>query len=443
MTKKCTVTDVSRFHYHNGAIIDSLSTNNDSIGEDFIVSKYQRYLIANNRSTLTETLFSGDSSAWDVSKIKAVQNSDVINFHWVSEFLNTESLQLIANLGKPIVWTLHDESAYTGGCHYTFGCKNYSKSCSSCPQVIDKLSWLPKFNLKARSKLKTIPLSFICPSNWIQSKLHSSKVFNKNLHRSHVIPNSINLSTFKPQESKLIASIKKELGIEKDAFCILIGSFSLDEDRKGTNLILNALRELKILLETRNLFSKIVVLSYGKGSLPINSYNSLHCGFLNKDEEIVRILNVADLFISMTREDNLPNTIMESLACATPVISSDVGGISDMVENGYNGLLVERDNSKEMAKSIFYAMLNKSELTNWSLNARKSAELKYSHQKQGSEYLKVFSKLLEDNYSKVKTKSKKTIGKTPKRISALNSFPSKRYKTKALKWFNKYSNNEG
>jgi hypothetical protein len=96
-----------------------------------------------------------------------------------------------------------------------------------------------------------------------------------------------------------------------------------------------------------------------------------------------------------------------------------------------------------MAKSIFYAMLNKSELTNWSLNARKSAELKYSHQKQGSEYLKVFSKLLEDNHSKVKTKSKKTIGKTPKRISALNSFPSKRYKTKALKWFNKYSNNEG
>tara|TARA_B110000003_G_C16653522_1_gene535359 strand:- start:540 stop:1814 length:1275 start_codon:yes stop_codon:yes gene_type:complete len=424
-------------------MVDSLSNNNDCIGEDFVVSKYQRYLIAKNRSTLTGTLFSGDSSAWDISKINAVQDADVINFHWVSEFLNSESLQLISNLGKPLVWTLHDESAYTGGCHYTFGCKNYSESCSSCPQVINKLSWLPEFNLKARSKLKTIPISFVCPSNWIQSKLLSSKVFNKNLHRSHVIPNSINLSTFKPLETSLIGSIKKELGIEKDSICILFGSFSLEDDRKGTELILNSLKKLKELLKTRKLFSKIVILSYGKGSLPINSYDARHCGFLNNDEEIARILNIADLFISMTREDNLPNTIMESLACGTPVISSDVGGISDMVENGHNGLLIERDNTMEMAQSILYAMLNKSELTNWSLNARKTAEQKYSHKKQGSEYLKVFSKLLEDNSFGEKTGLKKTIGKVPKRISALNSFPSKKYKTKALNWFKKYSNNEG
>ena len=215
-----------------------------SSGWRFCSFQIQRYLIASNRTNLTDTLFTGDSSGWDVSALQSVQDADLINLHWVAEFINAESLQLLSELGKPIVWTLHDERAFTGGCHYTFGCMNYSQSCSSCPQVIEGLSWLPKLNVNARSKLRDTPLTFICPSHWMQGKLLKSKVFSEKLHHSYVIPYSIDLNTFKPIEAKTISSLKKELHIEQDSICLLAGSFSLEDDRKGGPFIVDAIKGL-------------------------------------------------------------------------------------------------------------------------------------------------------------------------------------------------------
>ena len=78
---------------------------------------------------------------------------------------------------------------------------------------------------------------FICPSQWIQGKLLKSKVFNEKLHRSYIIPNSIDLNTFKPFKAEAISSLKKELNIEQDSICLLAGSFSLEDDRKGGKFI--------------------------------------------------------------------------------------------------------------------------------------------------------------------------------------------------------------
>ena len=99
----------------------------------------------------------------------------------------------------------------------------------------------------------------------------------------------------------------------------------------------------------------------------------------------------------MTREDNLPNTIMESLACGTPVISTDVGGISDMVTDNYNGRLIERDNAKQMADAILQSIEDETLLTRWSANARTSAEVKFSHKKQAESYLKIFRNLIKSD----------------------------------------------
>jgi len=443
---KCEITDITRFQDHNGSVVDAFQNNENPQDEDFVVSKYQRYLIASNRTNLTDTLFTGDSSGWDVSALQSVQDADLINLHWVSEFINAESLQLLYELEKPIVWTLHDERAFTGGCHYTFGCMNYSESCSSCPQVIEGLSWLPKFNLNARSKLRDIPLTFICPSNWIQSKLQQSKAFNEKSHHSQVIPNSIDLNTFKPIETEAISSLKKKLNIEQDSICLLAGSFSLDDDRKGGAFVVDALKGLTSLLKSRKLSRKVVLLTYGTGTIPIDSIETKHLGFIQSEKQIARFLNVADLFLSMTREDNLPNTIMESLACGTPVISTDVGGISDMVTDNYNGKLIQRDNSRQMADAILHSIEDKKLLPKWSANARASAELNFSHQKQGSEYIKVFNRLLEENSFKEPAKRRsprKVIANSAKRILALNSFPSKEYREEALNWFEKHSLDEG
>ena len=167
-----------------------------------------------------------------------------------------------------------------------------------------------------------------------------------------------------------------------------------------------------------------------------------HLGFIKNETQIAEFLNIADLFLSMTREDNLPNTIMESLACGTPVISTNVGGISDMVTENYNGRLIERDNAKQMAEAILHSIEDEKLLPRWSANARSSAEVKFYHKKQAESYLKVFRNLLKSDFNtKEKHKYTNKVGNksttSSKRISASATFPSPNYYEKAFDWFHK------
>ena len=439
---ECEIGLLERFKFDGKEILDTLECDSDLKCDDYILAKYQRYLIHNNRTKITNTLFSGESSSWDISEHPIIQDADVINLHWIAEFIGTESLQKLADLGKPLVWTLHDERAFTGGCHYTFSCMKYRKTCSECPQISENLSWLPKHNLKSRNKLRDIPLTFICPSQWMQSQLIHSTIFNPKIHHSEVISNSVDLEKFKPLGTGRINSLKKDHDIDKDSVCLLTGSFALEEDRKGINYIIQALRILSSILKKRKNTRKVILITYGKGTVPVDFVETRHVGFIKSETQIAKFLNIADLYISMPREDNLPNTIMESLACGTPVISTDVGGISDMVTDNYNGRLIQRDNAKQMANAILQSIEDEKLLTRWSANARTSAEVKFSHQKQASEYVNVFNRLLEENSSKELTPKrlpKKINSNSAKRISALNSFPSKDYRQKAINWLEKYS----
>ena len=441
----CEITVLERFKIEGNEILDSLQYD-DLKCDDYILAKYQRYLIHNNRTKVTNTLFSGESSSWDISEHPIIQDADVINLHWTAEFIGTESLQKLAMLGKPLVWTLHDERPFTGGCHYTFGCMKYRNTCSECPQISENLSWLPEYNLKARKKLHDIDLTFICPSRWIQSKLIHSIILNPKIHRAEIIPNCIDLEKFIPLGTRKVKALKKKYGINKDSVCLLTGSFSLEDDRKGTNYIIQALRILSGILKKRKNSRKVTLITYGKGTIPVDLVETKHVGFIRSETQIAEFLNIADLFISMTREDNLPNTVMESLACGTPVISTDVGGISDMVTDNYNGKLIQRDNSHQMADAIFHSMEDKKTLPKWSANARATAELNFSHQKQGSEYIKVFNRLLEENSLKEpaeRLSPRKAIKNSAKRIPALNSFPSRDYRQEALNWYKQHSGIEG
>ena len=198
-TKKCGVSDLSRFQKKNGLTIDLLESLIPSSEEDYIISKYQRFLLGTQRTNLTNTLFSGEASSWDISNHPSIQDADLINLHWVSEMICADSLHRLSKQNKPIVWTIHDERPYTGGCHYTFGCENFSTLCNYCPQLQNTLSWLPPRNLKRRKEvISKIPITFICPSSWIQSQLRKSVIFNAKNHISRVINNSLDINIFKP-----------------------------------------------------------------------------------------------------------------------------------------------------------------------------------------------------------------------------------------------------
>lgn len=161
-----------------------------------------------------------------------------------------------------------------------------------------------------------------------------------------------------------------------------------------------------------------------------------------KDEDFV--VSKYQRYLTASNRTNLTDTIFTGDLSAWDI--SRIQSVEDTDLINLNGRLIQRDNSRQMADAIFHSMENIETLPKWSTNARASAELNFSHQKQGSEYIQIFNRLLEGNSFNEPAKrlpQTKIITNSAKRIPALNSFSSRDYREEALNWFEKHSSDEG
>ena len=171
------------------------------------------------------------------SRIAAL-NPGVLNLYWIGDgFVAAEAL---SEFNKPIVWTLHDMSAFTGGCCYSQECDRYTKSCGNClilghNKSWDLSRWLWQRKAKARQNLK---LTVVTPSKWLADSAKSSSLL-KNID-IRVIPNGLDTGTYKPCERQTARNI---LNLPQDKQLILFGALSSTSNkRKGFSLLLQALK---------------------------------------------------------------------------------------------------------------------------------------------------------------------------------------------------------
>jgi glycosyltransferase involved in cell wall biosynthesis len=169
----------------------------------------REHYIQRFRTPLSNTLFSFPYPGLDVSALPAVQSCDVINLHWVSDFQSPLSLARLFRMGKPIVWTLHDQEAFTGGCHYSAGCHGYRHRCRDCPQLAADPYGLPAAVLgDKRALIEDADLTIVAPSHWMGASARSSSLFSK--LRIEVIPNGLETSRFVPSDR---TDAKNRLGL--------------------------------------------------------------------------------------------------------------------------------------------------------------------------------------------------------------------------------------
>ena len=316
---------------------------------------------------------------------------DVVNLHFVNAgYLPIEAIR---DVGVPIVWTLHDMWAFTGGCHYAGKCIKYQARCGACPQlnsgVVDDLSW-NVWNRKNRS-WGDVKFEVVTPSNWLGECARSSTLFGS--RNISVIPYSINLDVFTVLDQILY---RKKLGLPRDKKLILFGAAShLSDRRKGFDLLLSALGHLK----TQDLHQNLHLVVFGSDTLPPVvgdlGYTSQCMGKLTREEDIAALYGACDVFAAPSREDNLPNTVIESLACGTPVVAFDTGGMPDMIEHLRVGYLAKPFDIQDFAKGIH-------QLTNVESPERKdvrdrcrkrTCEL-YHDEIQATAYLKLYYTML-------------------------------------------------
>ncbi|MDA3890642.1 MAG: glycosyltransferase [Salinivirgaceae bacterium] len=269
-------------------------------------------------------------------------------------------------------------NGFTGGCHYNFGCEGFVDSkCKKCPQLkgIEDESIATKNYIIKRHAYDDVELSVVCPSNWLLAESKRGQLTKRYNHT--LIPYGIFENIFYPY-NKEQARIK--LGLELDKKIILFVADSLDNYRKGVDYILDA---------SKILSKEYQFLLVGKGTHKAKNFN--HLGEISDEKNMAQIYSAADLFVIPSLADNLPNTVLESLFCGTPVIGFDIGGIPDMVVNGLNGFLCNEIDSNSLAITIQKAL----DFSFDSLAIVDDAKQRFGQDKQTDSYIKLYKSILE------------------------------------------------
>jgi glycosyltransferase involved in cell wall biosynthesis len=358
-------------------------------------AEVQPHYIDTNRTELSNTLFSFPYPAIDLSDIEQIPQADVLNLHWVAWFQSAETIAALLELGKPVVWTLHDMAPFTGGCHYSAGCQNYQASCQTCPQLKDDRYGLPEIILEnKRAHLSAYPnLTIVTPSHWLGDCARRSQVFGN--HRVEVIPYGLDTNLFRP----IAKNVAREyFEIPDDTIVLLFGADSNLEHRKGANLLLEALKKccqdptVKSLIEA----GKVRILNFGYGfsgledlEIPVTAL-----GHIDSDETLCHAYASATVLLLPSLEDNLPNLMLEAMSCGTPLITFAVGGMPDLVEDGRTGRLVPPFDINVFAEVITHSLTHPDIYEAMGLAARDKIVKGYSLEKQANEYLALYRELL-------------------------------------------------
>jgi glycosyltransferase involved in cell wall biosynthesis len=351
-----------------------------------------------NRSAISNTLFSLPYPGLDVDNLDQVIQADIINLHWLANFFQSPiTIKKLLDLGKPVVWTLHDMWAFTGGCHYSAGCQGYQADCSNCPQLSNDLYNLPQAILKDKLELISNPnLVIVTPSKWLADCVQKSHIFARN--RLEVIPYSLDSQIFKPLDK---FEAKKLLNIDGDCVTILAGAQTGKEKRKG---FIELIKVLKICL-TYPFFQKLVqtqkfkLICFGEPNEELNNLDLpiLSLGTINDDQKLSQIYAAADLFLLPSLEDNFPNTMLEAMSCGTPVIGFKIGGIPDLIQDKITGRIVPPENLDGMAEVIIQSLSNGNELHNMGKACRQVVEENYYLSRQAHQYLELYQQLIDQN----------------------------------------------
>lgn len=323
-----------------------------------------------------------------------VKDADLLHIHWINHgFLSPKFIAELDELDKPVVWTFHDSNAFTGGCHVRYSCENFHKECGNCPLL--KISGKNDLSHQTWKRKKKAYSEFNChivaPSHWMAHSVKMSSLMG--LRRVTVIPNTIETHIFKPYVK---AEAKKILKIDPRKFVLMSGFMPSKNDKhKGTDYLIAALNDLAkrpgIVKENIEL---VIFGNKDQAEMPDFPFKTTFLGTISNDEHLAKCYSAADVFISPSLEDNLPYTVMESLACATPVVAFTTGGIPDMVRHLENGYLAEYESSEDLATGIEW-LYHDENAPDIQKEARKTILKGFSEQVIAEKHLLLYQSLID------------------------------------------------
>lgn len=314
---------------------------------------------------------------------------DIINVHNMHSNIVKWDISMIAICSRyaPVVWTLHDMWSFTGRCAYSYDCRKFLSGCeASCPTPTEYPVLEPGMISKAWMKRQRLftqqtKLAAVCPSRWLAKEASSG--FWKG-HHVEVIPNGLPLDIYRPLNKNMA---RAELGINPNGLVILTVAGNLMERLKGGEILVRTLAEI------RNRPITLITMGRGQVSVSVTGIENYPLGFIVDEHTKVLAYNAADLLLHPAPVDNLPNVIIESIACGTPCVGYDIGGVPDMVRPGLTGWLSQNESSQALSNAIDNALSDIKRGIDLRPSCRSVAEKEYSIQIQATRYLELFHSL--------------------------------------------------
>ena len=299
---------------------------------------------------------------------------------------------------RPVVWRLDDMWPMTGHCIYSFECARWKTGCGSCPIVSDypslrrdrtALLWRIKRRVYRRA-----PMTLVTPSRWMAGLARESPLLDQ--FPVEVIPNGLDLQVFRPLPKR---SAREVLGLDPDKRLVLFGAHVASDRRKGAGLLADALARL-----AHPSRSDVELLTIGRGSPDLDASIPMpvrHLGPLQDDALLAAAYSAADVYLLPTLADNLPNTLIESMACGTPVVSFDVGGVAEAVRHLETGYLARERDVEDFAGGLALLLDDPALRASMGRRGREVAEREYSLELQAQRFLGVYRQAIERHHARV------------------------------------------
>lgn len=303
---------------------------------------------------------------------------EIVHIHWINNgFISIEQLSEIT---CPIVWTCHDMWAFSDSRHYV---GDYEAPEYRSNMILDKWVWRRK--RKTYHKIKN--LHIVSPSNWLANCSRKSILLGD--RHTTVIANGIDIIQFQPMDKTVL---RHKYGISPaSVVCLFSGFNGTNDKRKGFHYLIEAVRYI---MGTSTVdFCVAVVGAYSSTELDELEIKVTYFGDVIDQNIMSEIYALSDLFILPSLQDNLPNTVIEAMACGCPTIAFNVGGIPDMIDHKINGYIAEPKDHEDLASGILW-YLNSHKKDVLSEEARKKVIYHFEINQQAAKYIELYKDIL-------------------------------------------------
>ena len=326
----------------------------------------------------------------DITKLREFQEADIIHLHWINQgMLSLGGIRKILQSGKPVVWTMHDIWPATAICHLTMGCHYYINRCSKCKYLpgggsshdLSSRIWRKKQQMLAEGNIY-----FVACSRWLESEAKSSALLKGQKITS--IPNPIDTHIYRKGNKQ---EARQRLGLPQDKKLILFASQRVTNENKGMSYLVEACRQLSNL--KKDLCEVVILGGHAEevvGQLPMKAHP---LGYVNDEQRVVDVYHAADVFVLPSLSENLPNTIMEAMACGVPCVAFKVGGIPEEIDHLKNGYVAAYRDAADLAKGIAW-VLQEADYESLSEQAVHKVTQCYSQQSVAIKYLDVYQQAM-------------------------------------------------